>query len=83
MHKRKHTAGTKANIFETDTDITKWMPGKHDQQLSVLLPDDIRPGKYQIRLSISNDFVPMIYFATDAPRHENGYIVGEMNISKE
>jgi len=69
--------------FETDADITKWMPGKHAQQLSIDLPADAAPGQYQIKISITNDLVPMIYFCTNAPRHEKGYLVGEMNIERK
>lgn len=68
------------HIFETDADIRNWMHGTHEEQLSASLPQEMLPGEYTIEIGISNEYIPMIYFATDAPRNGGYYQVGQIKI---
>ena len=72
--------GDNEYTFETDNDLTKWLPGKRDEEIAVKLPSDIKNGKYNICLNISKEDFPPFYFATDAKKVGNDFIVGEIEI---
>lgn len=72
--------GENEYIIKTDADITKWMPGKSDEQLHIHLPENIKKGQYDIEISVFSDTVKFMYFATDAPFDEGYYKVGEIEI---
>ncbi|MBQ1256483.1 MAG: DUF4832 domain-containing protein, partial [Clostridia bacterium] len=59
-------------VFETDTDITKWMPGDNEEEISVILPDTAEMGKYAVSVKIESKITGHVAFATDA-ECENGY----------
>ncbi len=66
--------------FETDVDIKKWMPGETKNEISILLPETIGAGEYDIEIGIFNDVIPMVYFCTDAEQDSQYYIVGKIKI---
>ena len=72
--------GGQEYVFQTDADITRWMPGKAEEQLSITLPDNLPAGVYDVEIGIDSTPYPMIYFATDAPRDGAYYCVGQMTI---
>ena len=61
----------------TEADITKWLPGKHEEALTFAMPA-LAPGEYDIALSI--DAPLPLYFATDAKRDGVWYTVGRMKV---
>lgn len=67
-------------LFETDADITQWLPGKHQEKFSLSLPADLPAGEYAIEIGIDSAPYSPIYFCTDAPRHNAFYQVGEIFI---
>ena len=78
---RVRLAGEQAAYeFDTEIDIRKWMPGKHDCQAAFSLPADMPAGRYQAQIGLMNDFIPCIHFATNAPADGAWYTVGEVNI---
>lgn len=72
--------GSKEYIFETDVDIKKWYPGKFKEDIEIILPDNIEVGNYSIDISIYNDIVGTVYFATDAEFDGQWYTVGNITI---
>lgn len=72
--------GEKEYVFETDVDIRKWMPGKHSEQIHIEIPADLKTGAYSIEVSIYNDLVKNVYFATDAAYQDGWYKLGEIKI---
>lgn len=70
----------KEYIFNTDIDVKKWFPGKYENKFSVILPEDIVSGSYDIEINIGNEQYPLIYLCTDAVRNGNYYKVGSISI---
>lgn len=66
--------------FKTDVDIKAWMPGETKNEFAVALPADIASGEYDIEIGIFNDYIPMVYFCTDAEQDALYYIVGNITI---
>lgn len=66
--------------FKTDVDIKTWMPGETKNEFAVTLPADIASGTYDIEIGIFNDYIPMVYFCTDAEQDAPYYIVGNIAI---
>ncbi len=74
------TDGKNSYVLDTDVDITKWMPGKAAEKLTLLFPTDIKVGTYDIEIGIFNQTIPVIYLCTDAPRNGSYYKVGKIEI---
>ena len=66
--------------IETNVDITSWMPGITENNIEVTIPENIRKGEYDLEIGIYNDFIPLVYFATDAERDGNSYKVGRITV---
>ena len=67
-------------VFPTDIDVKRWLPGKHEETVSIKLPRDLPKGCYKLQLGIISDVFPVIYLATDAKRDGAYYTVGNVNI---
>ncbi len=66
--------------FNTEIDITQWLPGKNVNSAEVKLPENIASGKYDIQIGICAEDKPTVYFCTDAVRDGEFYTVGEVKI---
>jgi len=66
--------------FKTDIDVTKWLPGKHTENINITLPKDIKAGSYDILVGIYGENYPLVYFATDAKRCDKYYKLGNVTI---
>ncbi len=66
--------------FVTDVDIKKWLPGKHENTIRILLPEKIEKGNYAVEIGIFDNVIPPLYLCTDAKRNENFYKVGCLNV---
>lgn len=75
-------SGDMARTFTTDADITRWLPGLSEETFDIPLPADLPDGDYAIELSITAPQYPPIYWCTDAPRDENRYRVGNIQIAR-
>lgn len=73
-------AGKEEYTFKTDIDICKWMPGKHREKIVIDIPKNIEKGSYSIEISIYDDIVKNVYFATDAEYRSGWYKLGEIDI---
>jgi len=67
-------------VFDTDTDIRQWLPGKHTEQFQIQLPHSIPSGVYQVQLGIVGKDLPVVYWGTDAPRDGCFYTLGQLNV---
>lgn len=67
-------------VFETDIDITKWMPGKAVEKFTVNLPNIAEKESYDIEIGVFNDDV-LVYLCTDAERNGNFYKVGKLEVN--
>lgn len=66
--------------FETDADITKWLPGSHKWEGCIVLPEKIQKGTYCLEMGIT-DGNTKVMFATDAPRNDGFTLVSsQINI---
>ena len=74
--------GEKEYIFETDIDIRKWMPGEVQESIYINIPSNIEKGKYNIEISIFDDIVKNVYFATDAEYSNGWYRLSELFITE-
>ena len=52
-------------VCVTDIDITKWLPGKHAENISLDIANDLPLGRYKVEIGIFDD-LSRVYFATDA-----------------
>jgi len=66
--------------FETDVDITKWMPGKTEVEIILPISSSIYSAAYDIEIGIFGDSLPTVHFCTDAEQDGNYYKVGKINI---
>ncbi len=66
--------------FKTDVDITKWIEGKHTQNILIALPADMPSGEYSVQVAIGGEGAPIVYFATDAEFDGRYYALSEIKI---
>lgn len=66
--------------FETKIDIREWMPGKTVERFFIAVPEEVKKGKYQLQIGISDSDFGAIYFCTDAPENSGNYLVGDIEI---
>ena len=57
-------AEDKEYIFVTDIDVRTWLPGEHTVAFVIRLPGDVRPGGYEIGLSVSGENTPVAAWET-------------------
>lgn len=62
--------------FETDADITAWLPGTHRWEGSITLPANMAKGKYALEIGIT-DGDTVVQLATDAPARDGFRQVAE------
>ena len=74
--------GKQEYIFKTDVNIKNWMPGKNAENIKIHIPYDIEPDKYNIEISIYDDIVKNIYFATNADFDGRWYTLGMIKVEE-
>ncbi len=67
----------------TDADIRKWLPGEHEVNGDLKLPNDLSPGVYTLTAAILDPEtgLPGIDFANEGRRTDGRYSLGTVNIS--
>ncbi len=66
--------------FRSDTDLTKWLPGKHKGDIVAEIPSDVVPGEYDVEIGLLRDDGMIAYFCTDAEYDDGFYKVGKLVI---
>ena len=69
-----------SQVFNTEVDIKKWLPGKHEEKVEIEIPHDLPKGSYDLQIGIISELFPVIYLATDAKRDGAYYTIGSINI---
>ena len=60
-------------VYNTNIDITKWMPGDSVEEINLKLDDNLKQGTYKIQIGLVGEYpTPTIYFANDV-EIDNGY----------
>lgn len=67
-------------VVKTPVDIRKWLPGKHMETLCLPLPPQLPAGTYHIELSIWDETVKNVFFATNAPYCDGWYRLGKLTV---
>lgn len=62
--KFKLTNGVHEEIIETNADITKWLPGKTEETITVNVQSSLPVGNYSIYCAIGGNEFPSVKFAT-------------------
>ena len=70
----------RAQTFETDVDIRKWLDGKYEENMVLLLPADLPVGEYEVQMGIGGDGAPSVVFATDAKQDGAYSVLGRIKI---
>lgn len=68
-------------VFDTEADITKWLPGKTHEKFLIKLPDEIESADYDVEMGICSDVCGFLYFCTDAIRNDGFYKLGKISIN--
>ena len=66
-------------VFEMETDIRAWLPGKHEECLSALVPADIPCGTYEVQIGIGEGAASVV-FATNAPQDRDAAVVASVDV---
>ena len=70
-------------VFETDIDARNWLPGDRVEKFEIRLPDDISQGKYAVECRLGGGEYPIVKFAMDTPRTDDGYYyLAEISVEK-
>lgn len=72
--------GENSYTFDTEIDITKWLPGKNVERVFITLPNNIKKGNYHIKIGIEDIILGSIYFCSNAPEKYGFYTVGNIEI---
>ncbi len=66
--------------YNTEIDITNWLPGKSVEHFFIPLYETIESGKYDIKIGIEDSNIGNIYFCSDAAENGGFYTVGNIEI---
>lgn len=66
--------------FDTEVDITKWLPGKNVERVFLNLPNNLPEGNYDVKIGIKDDDIGSIWFCTDAKEKDGFYTVANIKI---
>ena len=67
--------------FKTDVDIRKWIQGKYQEKLEIVLPKDIPAGEYELQIGIGGNGEESVVFATTAKQDEEYAVLTSVKIN--
>ena len=67
--------------FKTDVDIRKWIQGKYQEKLEIVLPKDIPAGEYELQVGIGGNGKQSVVFATSAKQDEEYAVLTSVKIN--
>ena len=78
---RNPRSGT-SKIFDTDIDITGWLPGVHRVEVEIEPPDDMPAGTYEIRLAFLDPYTrkPRIKLAVEGLDDDGWYRLSRVEV---
>ncbi|HUU27384.1 MAG TPA: DUF4832 domain-containing protein [archaeon] len=68
--------------LNTGIDITHWLPGLHQEEVSITLPDNLEQGDYALRLALLDPYsrLPRIKFAIEGRDEDGWYSLGKISV---
>lgn len=74
--------GQPAIAAEAPVDPRDWLPGDHEVTAPVRLPSTVRPGAYELALTLEDRAGQRrpLRLAMDAPEHDGRYVVGRVKV---
>lgn len=66
-------------IFNANIDIRKWLPGEYSEQITVPVGNNVKTGKYSMKLCI-NDGDTFVRFANTDVSLDGGIFIGEIDV---
>lgn len=67
-------------VFDSEIDITKWLPGKAAERFFITVPAEAENGDYILEIGIQDENIPAVYFCSDAKRDGAFYQMGGLRI---
>ena len=67
-------------LLQTETDITRWMPGRSAEEIRLAIPEKMKLGTYEIELGIGGGETPSVHFCTDAPMRDHFCCLGTITV---
>ena len=72
--------GVKTQEYITDIDITKWLPGEYEENVSIELPSDFASGEYELQMAIGGGDKPSVAFANEMDIDDTWFVLGNVNM---
>jgi hypothetical protein len=74
--------GGKPRRVLTDVDITRWLPGRRVVYSEISLPEDIKPGRYNLRLALldPDSLEPAIRLAIAGREPDGWYVLSDIKV---
>ena len=67
--------------FQTDVDIRKWIQGKYEEKIEIVLPKDIPATEYELQIGIGGNGEQSVVFATTAKQDEEYAVLTSVKIN--
>ena len=67
-------------VFSTDIDPRRWLPGLHEESATILLSQELPAGRYELQIGLGGEGFPVAFFATDAPRDGDFFVLTSLEI---
>lgn len=67
-------------VTESTEDIRTWLPGEHSVNVSIPVPADATPGRWNIEVSVSGAGFPPVWFCSDNERNGDWFKIGDIDI---
>lgn len=79
------TSESRADILLTDADITTWLPGDNLYDEAVLIPLDMPPGVYDIKIGIVDrqSHEPKVKLAVEGRNQAGWHLIEKVNIGMQ
>lgn len=72
--------GKKIKEYETDIDITKWLPGKYTETIYLDIPNDFEIGEYKLNIEIGGNQYPNVLFANETETNGKAFTLGKIYV---
>jgi len=66
--------------YTTNVDITKWLPGEYEENISIEIPNEFLNGEYELQIVIGGGEYPNVQFANELERDGEFYFLTKIKI---
>lgn len=78
---RVRLSGQETYLFTTDVDVREWLPGEHEAQFDVTLPQGLKAGEYSAAVTLSGEDTPVVRWETEGTWDGAFLTIGRVKIS--